>query len=118
MIQNETLYRAIMQRIEELLKIVNNNTSPTDSNYIELDILSEMVEEYEEKHYPIETPSLIDVIKLRMFEMNLNQVKLAELIGVSTSRVSEYLNGKAEPTLQVARQLHKKLNIHPSIILG
>lgn len=50
MIQNETQYRAIMQRIEELLKIVNNNTSPTDSNYIELDILSEMVEEYEEKH--------------------------------------------------------------------
>lgn len=118
MIQNEIQYRAIMQRIDELLKVVSNETSPNDPNFIELDILSEMVEMYEEIHYPIDTPSLVDVIKLRMYEMNLTQSKLAELIGVSASRVSEYLNGKSEPTLQVAKQLHKKLNISPAIILG
>lgn len=118
MIRNEQQYGAIMKRIDELLKVVNNKTSSSDPNFIELDILSEMVEKYEEEHYPISTPSLIDVIKLRMYEMNLTQSKLAELIGVSPSRVSEYLNGKSEPTLQVAKQLHQKLNISPAVILG
>lgn len=117
-ITSQEQYKALMKRVEELLKIVNNNTSLSDPNMIELDILSDLVEEYEDEHYPIGTPSLIDVLKLRMYEMNLTQAKLAELIGVSASRVSEYLNGKSEPTLQVARELHKKLNISPNIILG
>lgn len=118
MIHNELQYEAIMKRIDELLKLVGNETSPSEPNFIELDILSEMVERYEDKHYPIGTPSLIDAIKLRMYEMNLTQSKLAELIGVSPSRVSEYLNGKSEPTLQVAKQLHQKLGISASVILG
>lgn len=117
-IKTEEQYRSILKRVDELLDLVEETTPLSDPNMIELDILSDLVEEYEDKHYPIETPSLIDVIKLRMFEMNLTQVGLAELIGVSASRVSEYLNGKAEPTLQVARELHKKLNISPNIILS
>jgi HTH-type transcriptional regulator/antitoxin HigA len=33
------------------------------------------VSDFEEKYYPIQKPSLVDVIKLRMAEMNLNQKK-------------------------------------------
>jgi HTH-type transcriptional regulator/antitoxin HigA len=40
------------------------------------------------------------------------------LIGVSPSRVSEYLSGKAEPTLTAAREISRKLNIDANIILG
>lgn len=53
-----------------------------------------------------------------MAEMNISQKGLAELLGVSPSRVSEYLNGKSEPTLKVARLLHQKLNIDSEIILA
>ena len=42
-----------------------------------------------------------------MYEMGLNQVKLSELLGVSTSRVSDYLTGRSEPTLKVAREISK-----------
>ncbi|MFJ1429381.1 type II toxin-antitoxin system HigA family antitoxin [Capnocytophaga canimorsus] len=118
MIQNEYQYNAIMKRIDELLELVNDNTPTTDKDYIELDILSEMVEKYEEIHYPIGTPTLADTIKLRMYEMNLTQVKVSELIGVSPSRVSEYLTGKSEPTLKVARNIAQRLNISPNIVLG
>ncbi|MCA1759983.1 MAG: helix-turn-helix domain-containing protein, partial [Bacteroidales bacterium] len=38
--------------------------------------------------------------------------------GVSPSRVSEYLSGKSEPPLKVARAISKKLNISPGIVLG
>lgn len=117
-IQNETAYRAAMERIEELLPLTDDNTPLTDKNLIELDLLSELVSEYEDEHYPIKFPSLIDVIKLRMYEMGLNQAKLSELLGVSPSRVSDYLTGRCEPTLKVARDISKKLNIDANIVLG
>jgi HTH-type transcriptional regulator/antitoxin HigA len=83
-----------------------------------LDLLSDLVVDYEEKHYPVAEPELADVMKLRMYEMGINQTKLSELIGVSPSRVSEYLSGKSEPTLSVARNICRNLNIGASIVLG
>jgi len=117
-INNELEYEVTFERIEELLKLVNNETPTTDKNLIELDLLSNLVADYEEEHYPIEAPTLAEIIKLRMYEMNLTQLKLSELIGVSPSRVSEYLSGKSEPTLKVAREMSRKLNIDASIVLG
>ena len=117
-IQNETAYKATMERIEELLPLVDDHTPLNDKNLIELDLLSELAEEYEEEHYPIKSPALADVIKLRMYEMGLNQTKLSELLGVSPSRISDYLTGRSEPTLKVARDISKKLNIDANIILG
>lgn len=117
-IQNETAYKAAMERIEELLPLVDDNTPSNDKNLIELDLLSELVADYEDEHYPIKSPSLVDVIKLRMYEMGLNQVKLSELLEVSPSRVSDYLTGRCEPTLKVARAISRKLNIDANIVLG
>ena len=118
MIKNEKQYNAACQRIEELLKVVGNETSPEDKNYIELDILSDLVADYEEVKYPIKEPALMDVVRLRMYEMGINQKKLSDLLDVSPSRVSEYLSGKSEPTLSVARNISKKLNISASLVLG
>lgn len=67
-IQSKTAYKAVMERIEELLPLVDDDTPVTDKNLIELDLLSGLVEEYEDEHYPIKSPSLVDVIKLRMYE--------------------------------------------------
>lgn len=117
-IQNEIAYKAAMERIEELLPLVDDNTPSNDKNLIELDLLSELVADYEDEHYPIKSPSLVDVIKLRMYEMGLNQVKLSELLEVSPSRVSDYLTGRCEPTLKVARAMSRKLNIDANIVLG
>jgi len=117
-IQNEIAYRATMARIEELLPLVNDDTPLTDKNLIELDLLSGLAEEYEDIHYPMKTPTLMDVLKLRMYEMKLNQTSLAKLIGVSKSRISDYLTGRSEPTLKVAREISRKLNIDANIVLG
>ena len=117
-IKTKTEYEAIMQRIDELVEIVDDNTSQTDKNYIELDILTDLVVAYEKEHYPIGKPALPDVLKTRMDEMNLTQKTLAQLLSISAPRVSEYLTGKSEPTLQVARQIHKKMNIDANLILA
>ena len=117
-INNELEYKVFSERMEELLQVVDNDTTATDKNLVELGIISALVADYEEEHYPITAPTLVDVIKLRMYEMKLNQIKLSEMLGISTSRVSEYLTGKSEPTLKVAREISKKLNIDAHIILG
>ena len=56
-IQNETAYKAAMARIEELLPLVNDDTPLNDRNLIELDLLSELVSDYEDEHYQIKTPA-------------------------------------------------------------
>jgi|SRR5690606_15417194 len=118
MIQTEKEYNAIVERIETLLQDSDNIENTDAKGYIELNLLSDLVADYEERTYPVKKPSLVEVIKLRMAEMGMNQKRLSELLGVSTSRVSEYLNGKSEPPLNVAREISRKLSIDASIVLG
>ena len=117
-IENETQYRWALARIDELLKKVTDETPDDDPNSIELYLVSSLVEEYEDIHYPIGKPSLIDVLKLRMYEMGLSQAALAKTIGVSPSRVCDFLSGKSEPTIKIGRRISKELNIDPAIVLG
>lgn len=118
MIQTEKEYNTIVERVEELLQNPDNIENQDAKGYVELNLLSDLVSDYEERHYPVKKPSLVEVVKLRMAEMGLNQKRLSLLLGISTSRVSEYLNGKSEPTLKVARDISVKLSIDASIVLG
>lgn len=117
-IENEAQYDWAVQRVEELLPLVDDNTPETDKNYIELVLLSNLVADYSDEHYAIGEPSLIDMLKLRMYEMGLTQVALAKLLGINPSRICEYLSGKKQPTLAQAREISVKLNIDPAIVLG
>jgi len=53
-----------------------------------------------------------------MYEMKLTQKKVSEMLNVSQSRISDYLSGRSEPTLKIAREMSLKLQIDSSIILG
>ena len=111
-------YDAVMSRINDLLEIVEDGMPVNDKNVVELDILSSLIEEYEDIHYPISTPSLTDVLKLRMYEMGLSQSALASMLGMNQSKISEILSGKSEPTLKQARKISTVLSIPPSVVLG
>ena len=113
----EKQYKEAEAKIEVLLPLVDDNTPISDPNLIELKRVSGIVEAYETEHYPIGTPSLKEVIELRMFELKLKQKDLADLLETNTSRISEYMNGKRDITIEIARKLNKKLNIDSDIIL-
>lgn len=117
-IENEAQYRWALQRVEELLPHVKDDTPVTDPYSMELELISGLVEEYAEEYYSIGEPTLADVIRQRMHEMGLTQVALAKLLGINPSRICEYLSGKKEPTLKQARIISQKLNIAPAIVLG
>lgn len=116
-ITNDKEYQAIVGRINQLLDIVTDNNYNSIPEAVELDFLSELIEEYDREHYPIAQPTLSESIRLRMYEMNINQAELAKMLGVSPSRITEYLSGK-EPSLKVARIICEKLNISASVVLG
>lgn len=118
MIQTEKEYNAIVERIEILLQNADNIENQEAQGYIELNVLSNLVADFDENHFPVKKPTLIETMKLRMYERGLNQKRVSELLGVSTSRVSEFLTGKSEPPLKIARNISQKLNIDPIIVLG
>lgn len=117
-IENREQYEWAVARVEELLPLVNDNTPRTEPNSIELELLSNLVADYSDEHFSIGKPSLGDVIKMRMAELGITQTKLAEILGLSASRVSDFITGKSDPTLKVARELSIKLDIAPAVVLG
>ncbi|MEO9477269.1 MAG: helix-turn-helix transcriptional regulator [Cyclobacteriaceae bacterium] len=62
-------------------------------------------------------PTWVPMAKVKMKEQNLTQILLAEKLNIPQSRVSEYLTGKREPTLEIARRIHKFLGINGDIML-
>lgn len=118
-IKTEKEYEAAMARIDELLPLTWGENVPEDSpENIELSLLSDLVAEYEDVHYPIAAPSLAEVLKLRLYEMGLTQKNAAALLGISSPRMSEIIHGKVEPSLSLARTMCLKLNITPEMALG
>ena len=117
-IETQAQYEATMARIDELLTLVDENTPLDDKNSVELVLLSNLVADYEDVHYPIKSPALVDVLKLRMYEMGLSQAALAALLEMNQSKISEILAGKSEPTLMQARKMSTILHISPAVVLG
>jgi HTH-type transcriptional regulator/antitoxin HigA len=109
-IKTEQDYQAALKQMESVFDAKEGNAESDLA-----DILALMIDDYEQKYYPIESPDPIEAIKVRMEEMNLKQVDMVNIIGTK-SRVSEVLNRKRKLTLEMVRNLKKHLNI-PSDVL-
>ena len=110
-------YEYAQNRIEELLPVVDGNDL-RDRNAIELSMLSDVVIEYEKEYYPIEKPAVHELIADALKEKSITQKQLSQQIGVSQSRISDYVSGRAVPTLKIAGQLCLSLDIQPAAMLG
>ncbi len=111
-------YTYALDRIEELLQVVNDEMPANDKRVVELSVVSDVVIAYEKEHFPIEKPTVACLIELSLKEKGMTQKQLAKEIGISPSRVSDYISGRSEPTLKIARLLCRILNIPPSAMLG
>ncbi len=109
-------YEFALAGIEELLPLVNGDTPTTDKNLVELSIVSDVVEEYETAHYPIAQPTIGSLIKNGLEERGMTQKALANILGVSPSRISDFIAGRSEPSLKVASQICYILNIPTEVV--
>ncbi len=104
-IKTEEDYNQALSR----LKVIFH--APVDSKEgDEADVLSILIEKYEDEHYHIEAPDPIEAIKFRMEQMDMTNKDLAKIIGYK-SRVSEIFSRKRKLTLKMIRNLHEKLKI-------
>ncbi len=101
-IKTEQDYNKTLKRIEILM-----GSNPRSKKFDELNILTILVEAYEEVHYKIDP---IEAIKLKMEQEGLKQKDLISIFG-SASKVSEVLNKKRKLTLNMIRNLHRDLKI-------
>lgn len=111
-IKTEKDYDKALERLEIIF-----DAAPDSKEGDEAEILSLLIDNYESKNYPIESPDPIEAIKIRMEEMNLKQKDLVGLIG-GKSRVSEVLNKKKRLTVEMIRELEKTLHISASVLVN
>ena len=111
-IKSELDYQKALKRLEVVFDALIG-TPESD----EADLLGLIIDEYEKKHYPIETPDPIEAIKIRMEEMQLKQIDLVNEIG-GKSRVSEILNRKRKLTVDMIRKLTTRLNLSPGLLIN
>ena len=104
-IKNEQDYTDTLSKIESLM-----SAKPNTPQMDELEVLTTLVEAYEEQFYKIDAPDPIEAIKFRMEQEGLKQKDLVAIVG-SKSRVSEILNRKRKLTIEMIRSLHKQLHI-------
>ena len=74
------------------------------------DLLALVIEDYENKRWPIEPPDPIEAIRWRMDTSGHTQADLGRLIG-SRQRASDILSRKRSLTMRMAWKLHREWGI-------
>jgi HTH-type transcriptional regulator/antitoxin HigA len=110
-IKSEKDYEAALKEIERIFDAKPN--TPEDEK---LEVLTTLVEAYEEEHYPIPPPHPIEALKFWMESKGLSRRDLEPCIG-SRARVAEVLNRKRALSLEMIRRLHAKLGIPADILI-
>ena len=111
-IKNNRDYRAALNEIDRLM-----DAQPNSAEGDRLDVLATLVEAWEEKHWPIDSPDPVEAILFAMEQRGLSRRDLEPFIG-SRARVAEVLNHKRPLTLAMIRRLHDGLGIPAEALIG
>jgi len=106
-IRNEAGYDAALEEIERYFEHEPEPGTPEADRF---DLLALVIEDYEDKRWPIETPDPVEAIKLKMEQKGFARADLAGLIG-SRSRASEILNRRRRLTVELIWKLSRRWGI-------
>jgi HTH-type transcriptional regulator / antitoxin HigA len=113
-IQTEQQHRSYLKQVHDLiLKAPLTGTPESDK----LEVLTVLIENYENKKYPVEPPDPVDAILFRMQEKGLKQADLIPYFG-TRSRVSEILSRKRPLTVAMIKALAIGLGISSDTLIG
>lgn len=110
-IRTQKDYNNALKRLEVIF-----DAAPKTKQGDELEILSILIEKYEQEKFPIDLPDPIEAIKFRMEQMGIKQKDLVAAVGFK-SRVSEVLNRKRKLTLDMIRELSLYLHIPTEVLI-
>jgi HTH-type transcriptional regulator/antitoxin HigA len=104
-------YNSALRRLEKIF-----DAEPGTKEGDELELLALLIEDYEDRHYPIGPPDPVEAIKFRMEQLGLKQKDLGDILGLK-SRASEILNKKRKLTLKMIRAINRELRIPTEILI-
>jgi len=110
-IRTDVDYEQALRRIEDLWDA--SAGTPDDD---ELEVLATLAEAYEREHYPIDLPDPIEAIKFRLEQTGKDLRALIGVIGQRT-RVYEVMRGARPLSLNMIRNLHRKLQIPAEVLI-
>ena len=115
-IKSKEAYDLTMREIAALMKRGEENLSQKELD--RLRSLAKAAERYEDTHDPLPLPAkLPEMIRMRLFQMQLNQSYAAKLLGVSDAKFSLIMSGKQKPDIYFIKAIHDKLNVDANRIL-
>ena len=109
-LRTEQDYNEACKRVYQLINSSEDAIEPNSQEGEEVELLSLLIEKYEQENYRMKAPSPIEAIEFRMEQMNLKQADVAPLFGGKT-RVSEVMHGKRPLTLKMITLLNRYLGI-------
>jgi HTH-type transcriptional regulator/antitoxin HigA len=110
-IRNDGDYRAALKAIDGLMSAKRGSAAGD-----RLDVLATLVDAYEQKHWPIESPTPAAAIRYCMEQRGLEPADLEPLIG-NRSHVYRVLSGRRGISMKVAYRLHTQLGIPAEVLL-
>ena len=113
-IKNEKQYEISLNKIYKLLQ---KNLKPGSKESDELELLSILVENYENKNYQIGNPTPLEAVKFRLEQLGLKTSDLRHYLGYR-SRVSEIMSGKRKFSLKMLKVLHNELGVPAESLLS
>jgi HTH-type transcriptional regulator/antitoxin HigA len=112
-IKNNQQYEDALARAYALMQ---KDIKPDSKTSDELEVLSILIKEYENEHFPVLKPNPIEAIKFRLDQMNMSEAELSEILGYR-SRKSEILSGKRKLSLSMIRKLNEVLRIPAEVLI-
>lgn len=112
-IKNNKQYVNALARVYSLMQ---KELKPESKDSDELEILSILIKEYEQEHYPVPKPSPLEAIKFRLEQMGMTEAELSHILGYR-SRKSEILSGKRKLNLAMIRKLNEVLHIPAEVLI-
>jgi HTH-type transcriptional regulator/antitoxin HigA len=109
-IKTEEEYQKALVHLEQIF-----DAEPGTDEGDELELLSLLIDNYENIHSPIDLPDPIEAIKFRMEQMNYKPKDLALVIGFR-SRVTEILTKKRKLSLSMIRKINKQMHISTDVL--
>ena len=103
-------HKKALARIDRLMSAGDN------ADDAELEALTILVERYEQKVAPVDTPDPIEILKFRMAQLGLSPSQAAELLDMERGRVSELLHRRRQLTLKHIRVISDRLDIPPGLL--
>ena len=112
-IRNKAQYEDALARVYGLMQ---KDLKPESKDSDEVEILSILIKEYEQEHYPIHNPNPLEAIKFRLEQMGMSEAELSHILGYR-SRKSEILSGKRKLSLTMIRKLNEILHIPAKVLI-